>query len=115
MTSIAITGATGRMGKRLVALAHESKTFRIEGAVERADSPDLHKDAGEIAGVGKIGVPLTHDLKKAPQVLIDFTAPAGMRHWLKVCRDRGVAMVIGTTGLQAADHATIDQAAADIP
>ena len=32
-----------------------------------------------------------------------------MRHWLKVCRDRGIAMVIGTTGLQPSDHATIDQ------
>ena len=114
MTSIAITGASGRMGRRLVALAHESKAFSIDGAVERADSPELHKDAGELAGVGRIGVPVTHDLKKTPQVLIDFTSPVGMRHWLKVCRDRGIAMVIGTTGLQPSDHATIDQAAADI-
>lgn len=115
MTSIAITGATGRMGRRLVALAHESKAFKIDGAIERPDSPELHRDAGELAGVGRIGVPVTYDLKPTPQVLIDFTSPGGMRHWLKVCRDRGIAMVIGTTGLQPSDHAIIDQAAADIP
>ena len=44
-------------------------------------------------------MPITFDLKPTPQVLIDFTAPASMRHWLKTCRDRGIAMVIGTTGL----------------
>src|SRR6185436_15147445 len=42
-------------------------------------------------------------------------APTSMRHWLKTCRDRRIALVIGTTGLADADHATIDQAAADIP
>jgi 4-hydroxy-tetrahydrodipicolinate reductase len=60
-------------------------------------------------------VPLSFDLKNSPQVLIDFSSPGSMRHWLKVCRDRGMAMVIGTTGLHEADHAVIDQAAADIP
>jgi 4-hydroxy-tetrahydrodipicolinate reductase len=47
-------------------------------------------------------------------VLIDFTVPTAMRHWLKTCRDRGIAMVIGTTGLQDQDHAAIDRAAEGI-
>src|SRR5690606_34830007 len=59
--------------------------------------------------------PITHDLKQKPDVMIDFSVPAATRHWLKVCRDRGVALVIGTTGLNEQDHAAIDQAAADIP
>jgi 4-hydroxy-tetrahydrodipicolinate reductase len=115
MTSIAITGAAGRMGQRLVALARQAGDFQIVGAIERPDSPAMAKDAGEVAGVGAIGVPLTFDLRPTPQVLIDFTVPAAMRHWLKTCRDRGIAMLIGTTGLNATDHATIDQAATDIP
>ena len=115
MTSVAITGAAGRMGQRLVALAKQSGDFEIVGAIERADHEAIARDAGEVAGVGKIGVPVTQDLAPTPQVLIDFTAPASMRHWLKTCRDRGIAMVIGTTGLQASDLATIEQAAADIP
>ena len=115
MTSIAITGAAGRMGQRLVALAKAVGDFEIQGALERADSPLLAKDAGEIAGIGPIGVPITFDLRPTPQVLIDFTVPAAMRHWLKTCRDRGIAMLIGTTGLLQADHDAITLAAADIP
>lgn len=114
MTSIAITGASGRMGARLVAQARQAGTFTLEAALERGDHPMLSSDAGEVAGIGTIGVPLTSDLRSTPQVLIDFTIPASARHWLKVCRDRGIAMLMGTTGLTAADHAAIDQAASDI-
>lgn len=115
MTSIAITGAAGRMGCRLVALAKQDGGFQIVGAIERPDHPQQAHDVGEVAGVGKIGTPITFELKPTPQVIIDFTAPASTRHWLKTCRDRGIAMVIGTTGLQEQDHAAIDRAAADIP
>jgi 4-hydroxy-tetrahydrodipicolinate reductase len=115
-TSIAVVGAAGRMGQRLVALAKEDPAaLHVVAAIERADHPQIQRDAGEIAGIGPIGVPLTHDLRATPDALIDFSAPASMRHWLKTCRDRGIAMVVGTTGLQPSDHATIDQAAADIP
>src|SRR4051794_8148062 len=115
MTTIAITGAAGRMGRRLIALAREAAVFQVVAAIERPDHPMQAADAGEAAGVGHIGVPITFDLRPTPQVLIDFTSPPSMRHWLKVCRDRGIAMLIGTTGLQSSDHATIDQAAHDIP
>src|SRR5947207_15975977 len=100
---IAITGAAGRMGTRLVALAKEAGDFSIVGAIERGDHPQISRDAGEVAGVGKIGVPITYDLRPTPKVLIDFSVPASMRHWLKTCRDRGIAMLIGTTGLQDSD------------
>src|ERR1700751_5230126 len=109
MTSLAITGAAGRMGTRLIALAKQAGDFQIVGAIERPDHDAQAKDAGELAGVGKIGVPITFDLRPTPQVLIDFTSAASMRHWLKTCRDRKIAMVIGTTALQPTDHATIDQ------
>ncbi|MGH7214882.1 MAG: 4-hydroxy-tetrahydrodipicolinate reductase, partial [Tepidisphaeraceae bacterium] len=112
--TLAITGAAGRMGQRLVALAKQDSELKVVGAVERPDAPQQAQDAGEVAGVGKIGVPITFDLKPTPDVLIDFTAPASTRHWLKTCRDRGIAMVVGTTGLADPDHAAIDRAAADI-
>ncbi len=111
MTSIAITGAAGRMGSRLIALSKQDGNFQIAGAIEKPDHPDLAKDIGEVAGVGAIGVPITFDLRPTPDVLIDFTSPSSMRHWLKTCCDREIAMVIGTTGLQEADHAAIDRAA----
>lgn len=113
--SIAITGAAGRMGGRLIAVVRQDGGFEIVGAIERPEHPAQAQDAGEIAGVGKIGLPITFDLRPTPQVLIDFTTPSSMRHWLKTCSDRGIAMVIGTTGLQEKDHAAIDIAAARIP
>lgn len=115
MTSIAITGASGRMGKRLIALAREAAVFNVIAAIVRPNHDLLERDAGEIAGIGPIAVPLTFDLRPTPQVLIDFTSPPAMRHWLKVCRDRRIAMLIGTTGLHQVDHAAIDRAAEDIP
>jgi 4-hydroxy-tetrahydrodipicolinate reductase len=114
MIKLAITGACGRMGSRLIALAKQDAAFQLVAAIDRPDSPDLARDAGEVAGIGSIGIPITFDLKPRPKVLIDFTAPAAMRHWLKTCRDRKIAMVIGTTGLQPPDHAAIDRASADI-
>src|SRR4051794_27304981 len=115
MTSIAITGAAGRMGTRLIALAKESgDQLKIVGAIERGDHPMIARDAGGIAGIGTIGIPISSDLRTTPDVLIDFTIAASMRHWLKVCRDRGIGMLIGTTGLNDADHAAIDQASRDI-
>ena len=115
MTTLAITGATGRMGTRLVALAAQDPSFKLLAAIARADSSLLSRDAGEVAGIGAINVPVTFDLRPTPKVLIDFTVPTAMRHWLKTCRDRGIAMVIGTTGLHPTDHEAIDIAAADIP
>ena len=115
MTKIAITGAAGRMGQRLIALASADSNFKIVGAIERPDFPSLSQDAGEIAGIGPIGLPITFDLRPTPDVLIDFTSPPSMRHWLKTCRDRKIAMLIGTTGLADKDHAAIDIAATKIP
>jgi 4-hydroxy-tetrahydrodipicolinate reductase len=115
MTTLAITGAAGRMGTRLVALATKDSAFKLVAAVTRPGSPAIARDAGEVAGIGAIGLPLTFDLRPTPNVLIDFTVPAVMRHYLKTCRDRGIAMVIGTTGLHQTDHEAIDIAAADIP
>ena len=115
MTTIAITGSAGRMGMRLIALAKQSGEFEILGAIERPDHAAQARDAGEVAGIGPIGTSITYDLKPTPQVLIDFTTPGSTRHWLKTCRDRRIAMVIGTTGLAEQDHAAIDRAAVDIP
>lgn len=103
------------MGQRLIALARADAAWQLVGTMERPDHPAQGRDAGDVAGIGPIGLPITFDLRPKPKVLIDFTAPASTRHWLKTCRDRGIPMVIGTTGLNEKDHATIDQAAMQIP
>ena len=114
MTTLAITGVAGRMGQRLVALAHADAELQLVAAIERGGHAAIARDAGEVAGVGPIGLAVSDEMPVKPQVLIDFTAPTALRHWLKLCRDRGVAIVIGTTGLAASDHDAIDQAAQDI-
>ena len=112
---LAITGVAGRMGRRLLALAHGDKDFEIVAAMERPEHSQQGHDAGEVAGIGPIGLPITFDLRPTPDVVIDFTVPSSTRHWLKTCRDRGIAMVIGTTGLSAKDSAAIDVDSAHIP
>jgi 4-hydroxy-tetrahydrodipicolinate reductase len=112
---LAISGACGRMGMRLVAQAHQDKALELVAAIDRPDSPDLSRDVGEVAGIGTIGIPVTFDLRPTPDVLIDFTTPSATRHWLKTCRDRKIAMVIGTTALQEKDQSAIDIASAGIP
>ena len=114
MTNIAVTGAAGRMGMRLVALSKQYEQLKLVAATERAGQAGLGKDAGSVAGVEAMGVAISTELTGSPQVIIDFTAPAATRALIAVCRARKIAMVIGTTGLQADDHALIDQAAKDI-
>ena len=113
-TTIGINGAAGRMGRRLVALGSEDADLRVVAAVEHGGSAQLGQDAGAVAGVQPLGVALAERWQTKPQVLIDFTVPAATRAALKVCREQGVALVIGTTGLTPADHAEIDAAAKDI-
>jgi len=118
MIKVAILGAAGRMGRRLITLAHESEDFTIVAAVEAPGNAQLTKDAGVLAGIGEIGVPLTDTLDTiadTPEVLIDFTVPAGTLHWLDVCHRRRIAMVIGTTGLTPKQHEQLQQAAGKIP
>ena len=59
---IAITGAAGRMGQRLVALAKADGGFDIVGAIERPDDEGQGRDAGGVSGVGPIGVPISCEL-----------------------------------------------------
>jgi 4-hydroxy-tetrahydrodipicolinate reductase len=113
-TKLAITGAAGRMGQRLVALAHADSDLEVTVAAEHAGHASIGKDAGEIAGVGKIGVPIGDTINSSVDALIDFTSPAGTREFLNQCRAKGIAIVIGTTGLRDEDHSAIDAAAKDI-
>ncbi|HZZ42333.1 MAG TPA: 4-hydroxy-tetrahydrodipicolinate reductase [Tepidisphaeraceae bacterium] len=113
-TTVAIAGATGRMGRRLVALSKEHG-LTVKGALAGGHSSLLGQDAGTLAGVGAMGVPVTAELGAGVQVVIDFSSPEGMRHWLEVCKTRKIPLVIGTTGLSQSDHGLIDAAAKEIP
>lgn len=112
---LAITGAAGRMGQRLVALASADDALTVTSALERADHPQLGQDAGSVAGIGALGVAITEELSLDSDVMIDFTAPTATIGWLAACQQRGVAMIIGTTGLSADSEKAIELAGESLP
>jgi len=114
-TRIAVAGAAGRMGRRIIALAVESELYDVAAALEAANHPEAGKDAGDLAGVGVYGVEVSHALTEKADVLIDFSTPAGTMDWLETCRARNMGIVIGTTGLSAAQTAAVAEAARTIP
>ena len=113
---IAIAGASGRMGRMLIEEVHAADDCELVGALDVASSPAIGTDATAFLGHAS-GVAIGADLKGGLQnasFLIDFTRPEGTLAHLKVCRELGVAMVIGTTGFSAAQLAEIAAAAKDI-
>lgn len=115
---VGITGAAGRMGRALIeACSAEGAGVTVAAALERPDSPALGRDAGEVAGLGALGVSVTADVDAALagcDVLIDFTAPAATLAHIDACRRAGRRLVIGTTGFSAEERERIAAAAEDI-
>ena len=107
--TIAIAGASGRMGQMLIEAVRAADDCVLTGALDIASGAAIGQDAGAFAGQST-GVTITADLQQglqSSQVLIDFTRPEGTMQHLKVCRELGVAAVIGTTGFSEAQKAEI--------
>src|SRR5262245_61894550 len=76
VVSIAVHGAAGRMGRRLIALGSGDRQLRIVAAVDSPTQPQIGVDVGTLAGVGPLGIPLVESLgSAAPDVVIDFSVP----------------------------------------
>ena len=115
MIRVAINGAAGRMGRRLVDLASGEEDMRVVAALEQASHADIGRDAGELAGRGPIGVVLKSEWDAAADVLIDFSSPEGAMARLAEAVEKGIAVVIGTTGLSDAQKAEVEAASKKIP
>lgn len=118
MTRIAILGADGRMGHALITACHQAEHLTLGAAIERPGSPALGADAGQLAGIAILSVPVTDSLEKAVDafdVLIDFTRPEPSQAALQICRQHGKRMVIGTTGFSPEEKLQIQDAARHIP
>src|SRR5712675_3286180 len=115
---IAIAGASGRMGQMLIRQIAHTEGCALSGAIEGAASNALGRDAGEVAGVGAKGVKIVSDAASAigaADVVIDFTVPAATVAHAKIAADKGVAMVIGTTGLNPEQTAAVHENARKTP
>ncbi len=113
----AISGASGRMGITLARLLHEHPDFTLTAAFDAAASPAIGRDVGELAGLGRLGVPVTADLAGALEgfdLLIDFSVPQATLAALPHCVSAGKKLVIGTTGFDADGQAAIEAAAREV-
>ncbi|WP_130470766.1 4-hydroxy-tetrahydrodipicolinate reductase [Candidatus Magnetaquicoccus inordinatus] len=119
MIEIGIIGVGGRMGRMLVqAISEKSQQCRLVAASEHPNSPFIGKDAGELAGVGTLGVPIVSDtgrLFATGRVIIDFTRPDVTLSHLGQAERVGSLLVIGTTGFNEKERARIATAAQQIP
>ena len=116
MMKIAIAGATGRMGKMLIEAVLNHPDAQLTGALEVSTCPLLGEDAGAFLGQ-KTGVIITADIAKAlseAQFLIDFTRPEGTMAHLAVAEKTATKMIIGTTGLDAAQMDSLKKASATL-
>ena len=112
MMKIAIAGATGRMGKMLIEAVLNNADTQLVGALEHSSCPQLGEDAGAFLGK-KTGVAITADVAQAlsgTEFLIDFTRPEGTMAHLAVAEKTGTKMIIGTTGLNSEQFASLKKA-----
>jgi len=113
--AVGVSGAAGRMGRRLIALIAEADDLRLAAAVEQEKSPALGEDAGEQAGVGKLGLPVSCQFPPDLDVVVDFSSPEGTLAALRFCSRHKKPIVIGTTGLGDQERAQVESAAKRIP
>lgn len=114
--SIAVFGATGRMGTRIIQLLSEDPSLRLGGAIDRPGHPKLGQDAGELVGVETLGVALSSELPDRDiDVVIDFTSPQATVSLVKKCASARVPLVIGTTGFETEQRREIESYSSQIP
>ncbi len=115
---VAIVGAAGRMGGRLIKAVAETPGLEVVGATERSGHPQLGEDIGRVAGLPELGIPLSDDLPAVmhrADVLIDFTFPEVTLKNLEVCREQGKMLVSGSTGFSAEQKDRVAEFARRIP
>ncbi len=118
MNRIIVTGATGRMGGRIIALLKEYSELQLAGALEKKGSEGIGRDIGALLGTGETKVLLSDALENIignGDVLIDFTAPAATLQNVKLAAENKKAVVIGTTGFSKDDIETIRHLSGKIP
>jgi 4-hydroxy-tetrahydrodipicolinate reductase len=109
-----VCGAAGRMGQALLRLITASSDAVVVGAVEAAGHNSLGRDAGEVAGIDALGVPVGDDLTRlaaVDTVVLDFTSPAATVEHARIACEAGAALVVGTTGFSAEEEAALAELA----
>lgn len=115
---LALHGATGRMGLAITRLAKAQPDIELVGAACSDLDPQIGRDLGEIAGLGSIGVVTSPDVSSAllgAEVVIDFSTASAVAALAQLATRQGVAIVSGTTNLDAAANRALDKASEQVP
>ncbi len=112
---VAIHGASGRMGMRLIQLIAEDPSWQLVAALEHSKHPSLGRDAGEAAGSRSLAVPVSTRLQNPCEVAIDFSSPFAALPFARQCRAEGIALAIGTTGFSETEAAELRTLAQGVP
>lgn len=114
MIRLAVAGAAGRMGVRIITLASQGDAFKVVAAIERGDHEAIGQDVGEVCGLGRMGLDVSENAAAGFDVLIDFSRPACTEAILGLGLKAGRPLVIGTTGHEPQALKAIDDAARKI-
>lgn len=115
---LAIFGASGRMGQAIARLAQVDSSIQVVGAIASSSDPALGRDLGDVAGIGTIGVEITSDTASGllgADVVIDFSTASAVRDLFACCEKQGIALVSGTTNLDALGMAALDRVSKHVP
>ncbi|MDM4016339.1 4-hydroxy-tetrahydrodipicolinate reductase [Roseiconus lacunae] len=112
---IAVHGAAGRMGRRVIALATADKKIEVVAAIEHDQHNLLGTDAGELAGIGAIDVPLSSKWPSDADVVIDFSLPEAIDRCIDKCVSHNTSLVLATTGMTDEQVERLRDAADKIP
>ncbi len=118
MIRVAVAGAAGRMGRELIRSVANAEDMELASAAEAKGSTAIGKDAGTIAGLAPLGVPVLESLEtmlKGASGVIDFTLPHVTVQLCSLAARLKVPMVIGTTGLDEKGRELLFEAARTIP
>jgi len=105
------------MGQRLVTLAQEDPELKVVYGLEYSGHPQIGKDVGTLCGLGELKAPLARSVcpNCGIQVLIDFTTAEAVARTATEAAELGIALVIGTTGLNDAQKAAVKAASLKVP
>lgn len=112
---IGVLGCTGRTGSAVVRLAAADAELHVAAALSAPEDPLFGQDVGLAVGAGPIEVTVSDTAGPDLDVLVDFSTPAALAHWLPWCRKHKVALVSGTTGLSPEQQQALAAAATEVP
>lgn len=110
MIQVLVAGAAGRMGQQIIKAIQEMPNLRLAGAFEAEGHAAIGRDAGELCGLGRLDVPISAGLQSVltqGDVLIDFTFHKASVEFARLAAQKGLAMVVGTTGLTGEEEAEL--------